>query len=308
MDIVDIQTATELNLSKRGIYLRLEQDLARDRDIQSAMEDALASLNRWMNRTGIYLDEPMEVIKEYVIAVLKLDERREVISALAGQMSYLFDDGDKVEAITLANRILVVLCDADLFDISSETYTDEDEETGAMVEETLWYVSNPWELTRPTKELIRKAMYLPPMVVQPMKLTHNSSSPHLTGGNSSLILGKFNHHEGDICLDALNIANSVALALNVEMLKGIKQSILVPKKLQLLLKQDPKRKEQYDKFMSDSANVYGYLVKNGNRFYLPHKPDKRGRIYAQGYHANTQGDIFRKSIVDLHNTEIVEGF
>ncbi|APC46039.1 RNA polymerase protein [Vibrio phage vB_VspP_pVa5] len=308
-NIVDVQTATELSLSKAGIRTRLEGEIARDGEVMEAMFEASMALYRWSAQHDIDLgDEPSLVVHEAMLLVMALDERRELISALAGQLSHLFERDDKADAIELANRVLVVLADADLFDIEYVSYDDEDEETGQMITEEYYYITNPWEVSDTTAQLMQRAMFLPPMVCKPAHLTHNRSNPLLTGEDKSLILGKFNHHDGDICLDTLNIANGVAMSLSIEMLKGITDSLLIPKKLQVELKRDPKRKEQYDKFMRDSADVYAYLVKNGNRFYLTHKPDKRGRKYASGYHANTQGDVFRKSIVELHNKEVVDGF
>ena len=47
------------------------------------------------------------------------------------------------------------------------------------------------------------------------------------------------------------------------------------------------------------------LAHQGNRFYLGHKYDKRGRIYAQGYHISTQGTPYRKAMLDFADKEPV---
>ena len=49
------------------------------------------------------------------------------------------------------------------------------------------------------------------------------------------------------------------------------------------------------------------MVSQGNRFYLTHKVDKRGRIYAQGYHITTQGTAFKKAMIELAEPEFIEG-
>ena len=304
--LVDIQTATEIRLSKEGIRSRLENDISHDRELQEAMLNTSMAVTRWAEEHEVDVDST--IVHEATLIVLKLVSRREVIGAIAGQIAHMIEGYDTRDAIEIACRLLVVMCDSDLFDLEEESYDDEDPETGAYISHEVVYISNPWELSKTTEQVIEDAMYLPPMLVRPQRLTHNKQPFTLTGENKSLILGKRNHHNGDICLDSLNIASSVALSLNVDMLKGIKESLLVPLKLQMKLKEDPKRKEQYDRFMRDSAKVYSYLINNGNRFYLGYKPDKRGRKYSQGYHANVQGDTFRKCIVDLHNKEVVEGF
>jgi DNA-directed RNA polymerase len=42
-------------------------------------------------------------------------------------------------------------------------------------------------------------------------------------------------------------------------------------------------------------------------FHLTHKVDKRGRIYSQGYHVNTQGAAFKKAMIELAKEELIEG-
>lgn len=39
--------------------------------------------------------------------------------------------------------------------------------------------------------------------------------------------------------------------------------------------------------------------------YLTHRYDRRGRVYASGYHVNTQGDDYRKAVLTLANKEVL---
>ena len=137
------------------------------------------------------------------------------------------------------------------------------------------------------------------MLIQPEKLKHNRHNPHLTY-NDSLILGKGNHHEGDICLDVLDSKNSVALSLDTEFLSSVEEE---PKNAPT----DHLQVQQWNVFKSQSYKVYTMLVTAGNRFYLTHKVDKRGRIYAQGYHVSTQGTSFKKASIELADKEVIEG-
>ena len=87
--IVDVQIATELSLSKAGIRTRLENEIARDADLMEAMFEASMALYRWSAQHDIDLgDEPSLVVHEAMLLVLALGERRELISAIAGQLSY----------------------------------------------------------------------------------------------------------------------------------------------------------------------------------------------------------------------------
>jgi len=238
--------------------------------------------------------------------VLMLDDRSDLITSLSGQLAGFIKGMEPKDAVITSGEIVTMMCDQDLFDMEKRDFIFEDEESGEEFLTQSWYIDNPWELSEATSKHIKRAMYLPPMLVKPRKLTNNKSTGYLTKDPESLILGKGNHHNGDICLDSLNRFNSVALSLNVEMLKDITEDMLVDSEMQAKINSDPKRKEQHEKLIADSYHVYAYLVKNGNRFYLEHKNDKRGRTYSQGYHCSTQGNSFRKSIIELADKEVVE--
>lgn len=66
-------------------------------------------------------------------------------------------------------------------------------------------------------------------------------------------------------------------------------------------------KISWDKFKYDSYCLYSTIAKQGNRFWLDQKVDKRGRMYAEGYHITTQGKPFKKAMIELANEEIIEG-
>ena len=55
----------------------------------------------------------------------------------------------------------------------------------------------------------------------------------------------------------------------------------------------------------ESMKVFAMLINEGNRFYLTHKYDKRGRTYCQGYHVSYQGNTYRKAILQLADKELV---
>jgi DNA-directed RNA polymerase len=48
------------------------------------------------------------------------------------------------------------------------------------------------------------------------------------------------------------------------------------------------------------------LAKNNNQFWLTHRVDKRGRLYAMGYHTSTQGNAFQKASIEFANEEIID--
>jgi hypothetical protein len=175
----------------------------------------------------------------------------------------------------------------DAFDISKE-----DKMASLMVESRI-------QLPESVIRFIENSEYLPPMVCQPLELTHNFSSGYLTH-NDSLILGTGNHHDGDICLDVLNIMNSVALRIDTDFVSTVEEEPTFEIK-------DQEQQELWNTFKRQSYAFYSLMVNQGNRMYLTHKVDKRGRIYASGYHITTQGTAFKKAMLELANEEIVQG-
>ena len=46
------------------------------------------------------------------------------------------------------------------------------------------------------------------------------------------------------------------------------------------------------------------LTEESDTFYLPHKYDKRGRTYCQGYHVSYQGAAWNKAVIEFANEEV----
>ena len=160
-------------------------------------------------------------------------------------------------------------------------------------------------------QLIQQYMYLPPMIIPPLEIkddNRNRGSGYITQANDSLIL-RDNHHEGDICVEHLNRVNQVALTINDRMVKTMRNYWAGVE-----CQQDDESFEEYqerlkafEKYERDSFMVIALMMEMGNRFYLTHKYDKRGRTYCQGYHINTQGNTWNKSCVELADKEHVNG-
>jgi hypothetical protein len=214
-------------------------------------------------------------------------QKPELFTSVSAQVASRLKFSDRTEAITTVAELLAVLCLTDAFDI-----TKADKSASLML---VSRIPLPYGVV----EFIRNSEYLPPMVCEPLELTHNYSSGYLTH-NDSLILGTGNHHDGDICLDVLNTMNKVALKLDTHFLSTVEEEPTFE-----LDNQD--KTEQWHAFKQKSYEFYSLMVQQGNQFYLTHKVDKRGRIYAMGYHITTQGTAFKKAQLELVNEEIVTG-
>ena len=210
-----------------------------------------------------------------------------LFTSIAAQIAGRLHFSDKVEAITTVAELLAVLCNTDAFDI-----------TKADKMASLMLVSNI-PLSKELVTFIEESQYLPPMICKPATLENNYSSGYLTHSDS-LILGPHNHHDGDICLDVLNLMNGTALRLDTEFLNTVVEEPTFE-----LDTQD--KVEQWTKFKNQSNAFYKLIRDQGNQMYLTHKVDKRGRIYAQAYHISTQGNSHKKASIELAHQERVTG-
>lgn len=210
----------------------------------------------------------------------------ELFTSVTAQMAARLRFADKVEAITTVAELLAVLCETDVFTIRKPHKMA-----------SLSVVSH-LKLSDKLLRFMDESRYLPPMVCEPLELTSNYCSGYLTH-NDSLILGSGNHHDGDICLDVLNLMNSVELSLNLDFLSKIEEEQVNPSETY-------EQEEQWKEFKKQSYQTYSLIASQGNRFHLTHKVDKRGRAYAQGYHITTQGTAFKKAMCDLADKEHIE--
>lgn len=166
-----------------------------------------------------------------------------------------------------------------------------------------------FDVDETTHELIRQYQYLPPMIVPPLPVGEpgslNRGSGYITVQTDSLLL-KDNHHEGDLCPDSLNRFNQVPLTLNLELAKRVKNSwknIDKPKQGETF-EEYQKRRKAFDRFQQTAAFTFALMSEMGNRFYLTHRVDKRGRTYCQGYQINYQGNDWSKACIELADGEI----
>jgi DNA-directed RNA polymerase len=65
--------------------------------------------------------------------------------------------------------------------------------------------------------------------------------------------------------------------------------------------------DAWSTFKKQSYKFYSLIAEQDNKFWLTHKVDKRGRIYASGYHITTQGSAFKKASIELAHEEVVTG-
>ena len=291
-----LQEMNELRFNRKHVDAKIREEIKANPDMCDKMAQGVDLLKQYM--AGSYYESKMKRVAQLVtldLEAMVLDLftgiayclRPELFTSVTAQLASRLKFSDKTEAITTVAEITAVLCATDAFDI---------EKANKMA--SLMVVSNI-PLSEKLVTFIEESQFLPPMVCEPLELAHNYSSGYLTH-NDSLILGTGNHHDGDICLDVLNTMNKVALKLDTEFLCKVEEEPTFDLDTQDKL-------DQWNKFKEQSYMMYSLLASQGNKFYLNHKVDKRGRIYCHGYHISTQGTSFKKASLEFAKEELVTG-
>jgi hypothetical protein len=291
-----LQEMNEQRYNRKHIDAKIKAAIEGNFEMQAKLVQGVELVKKYM--TGQYYESKMKRIAQLenldiealvmeIFVGISYSQKPELFTSVSAQVASRLQFSDRTEAITTVAELLAVLCLTDAFDI-----------TKANKSASLMVVSRiplPYNLL----QFILNSQYLPPMVCEPLELTHNYSSGYLTH-NDSLILGTGNHHDGDICLDVLNTMNKVALKLDQDFLCTVEEEPTFELK-------DQDQTDQWNHFKKQSYTFYSLMAQQGNQFYLTHKVDKRGRIYAMGYHITTQGTAFKKASIELAHEEIVTG-
>lgn len=325
------QQMNEERFNRKHIDLKLRNHIVTTPAIWAKVEQGVELVHEYMTKTYTYIRDDEErsigirteknrrvsqlhgmnlehLVTDIFVGIaycLKEELFTSVTAKMAGRLRF----DNKGEAIVTTAELVGVLCRTDAFDIRKGN------KMSSLV------VQSRIPLTDELVDFIEQSQYLPPMVCEPMPLKSNFDSGYLTH-KDSLILGSGNHHDGDICLDALNTMNRVALSLDLDFLCKVEE---MPSEItvEAMKKNAAKRGkiisdaeaqvkvtqalENWKGFKKQSYRFYKLMADQGNVFYLTHKVDKRGRAYAQGYHITTQGSSFKKAAVELATQEYVTG-
>jgi len=291
-----LQEMNEERFNRKHIDAKIRKHIESDATLIQKVEEGIEKVTAFL--AGTYhasKQKRLQTIQSMDIRTLVMDLfvgvayflKAELFTSVSSQLAARLKLSDRTEAIACVAEILAVLCQTDAFDIYKEG------KRGSLM------LQSRIDLGDRLVEFIENSQYLPPMVCEPLELTHNFSSGYLTH-NDSLVLGSGNHHDGDLCLDVLNTMNKVVLSVDTQFLSTVEEEPSFE------LDSEMKR-DNWTAFKKQSYYFYSLLEQQGNRFYLTHKVDKRGRIYACGYHLNTQGTPFKKAMLEFAEPQLVEG-
>lgn len=155
---------------------------------------------------------------------------------------------------------------------------------------------------------ISKFMYPLPMVVEPEEIKDNRTTGYLSDPckNGSIIL-KDNHHDDDVCLDHINRMNQIPLSLNAQVAHFInnKWKNIDKQKASETFSEYLTRRKAFEKYTETTKDVVDAFIVMGNKLFMTHRYDKRGRTYCNGYHINPQGNDWNKSTIEFFDKELV---
>lgn len=163
-----------------------------------------------------------------------------------------------------------------------------------------------YDVSEDVQEMLDRYQYPLPMVVPPKPVRENWQTGYMTIKGSVVLNGSEYFDDKDMCLDHLNRANSVALNINMDVVYSDEGKYIRPtRNPNEDFAEFRKRQKQADIFYATSVDVMETIHNLSDELYLTHKFDRRGRCYTSGYHISTQGDDYRKAVLQLSRKEVI---
>lgn len=253
----DMQLTNEYRFNRKHIDGYIDREIREHPETEAKVAQGVQLLEDWRNQTYheskmVRLAQLEHIDLEHVVRRIFIQaaycQIPELFTSVTAQLAAVLKFSDKAEGIQTIAEMVAVVCATDAYDIVKPSPL-----SSLMVQSRI-------PLSEKMLTYVMNSTYLPPMVCEPETLTNNSESAYLTH-NDSLLLGKGNHHTGDICLDVLNRQNSIPLCLNIEFLSQVEEVPTFEIK-------DQSQQEQWDRFKWQSHELYKLMVKQGNRFYI----------------------------------------
>jgi len=229
----------------------------------------------------LYLS-PEEVALEVLVVVLPLQGVHR-IQNIASKIGIRLEYQDVFDGIKTASELLAVIRKTKLFHIYR-----------AGVHDTHMTIKSNYILKVDTLEYLKRVIYLPPMLCEPVDWETNYGGGYITS-KKTLILGRDNHHNNTLNYDCINHLQSIGFELDPFVLS---MAELPPDKLEGVA---------ISNFVTEamaSRKIYTYY--KDKTFYFVHRYDKRGRIYSSGYHINLQSYEYKKALLNFSKKELIK--
>lgn len=311
------QESIEQSHTKKAAREFIMELMRADPDCLNMIGNGIELIEAWANEEATYKSKQerkdtikylnlKDIVEKIFCDVLTIRSSA-TLASMASKLGQTLGFADNRQGITLAAELLAVLLPIGLFHI------------GPVRKNGQWHVIPLIELSPEERVIAERGMYVPPSITKPLKVKGNRDSGYQYLKGDSLILGgPAHHHEGNICLDVINRQNQIALCLNYdfvdnveevrkttiqEIVKGLKEKGKTAREIKMAVEQEELNWQMHQ---MQANYLYDLMDATGNEFYITNKVDKRGRLYAQGYHINPMGSSYKKACVDLANKEKVE--
>lgn len=282
--LLSIATSTQEEMeriyAKNQLVKRIRQEF-----IDAGAEKALADIN-------IKPDFGLDLMAQMVI------HKRATLETLVGLLKgHFIDEDNHLQACADA---LYEAAKEDIVDIDRSKWI-VDYKTKKEIPQVMFVVR--YEISSDVQRELDLYQYPLPMVEEPVILERNTDTGYVTLKGSVIL--KKNHHDDDACLDHINRVNSIALRVNEDTVAFVANRWKNLDKLKPGETYDDfqKRKKAFQKYDRTSRDVIAAMMAQGNRFWITHKYDKRGRVYCQGYAINYQGNDWNKAVVEFADKE-----
>tara|TARA_B100000929_G_scaffold108179_1_gene85700 strand:- start:7125 stop:8036 length:912 start_codon:yes stop_codon:yes gene_type:complete len=293
------QMVLEFKYSKENARKLIKHELETCFNTMYLVYDCIASIEKWLLSSSYeskQLRKQHLIQSEYnllnfclgVMVVVLREGKPQPLQSVAGIMAPTFGFEDIFDGVKTASELMGIMCEHDLFDIEVATLNDENR----------MMIIPLWKLDDEIKQHLINIRYQPPMVSKPIVVMNNRAYQYYSFSESLLLGTPVNHHDMPLALDVINLMNNQALSLDYHVLQ---LEELPNKPLDTLQKQ-----EQFTQMKQASRTVYNEMLDHGNKFYLTHKFDKRGRLYSQGYHINIQSTEYKKALINFAKKEVVK--
>lgn len=154
------------------------------------------------------------------------------------------------------------------------------------------------------EEKLKRFQYPLPMITKPNKVKNNYDTGYNTIKGFIVLNDDQEETSRDLCLDHINRANSVALEIDMYPVESTQGKFVKPTRKTGEGFSDYNFKvKQARMFYDVSVEIMEGLSEMTDKIYMTHKYDRRGRCYASGYHINTQGDDYRKAVLQFSRKE-----
>ena len=301
----ELQKTIEKTYSKKNLRGLIRKDLEEDELFHASLFLCKRLIDKWIDEDHYDTKkESLKALKEFDVETMLLDfltvlmqqdQNYFEMTKIVGQLvSYTPYDDDYMVGVKRCCEILVKMAEADLINIDP-AYNSPLGQVSVQV---------PFDFEGETGEAIARAKFLPPMVCKPKKVTKNSQSGYLTQ-QSHRITKRLQRHNGDICLDTINLSNQIAYSINMEVLERVSDEFSVDEEKDM---DEATQRMLWENHQERTYKTALEMIALGNKFYFEWFKDYRGREYDRGYELHLQGKSFKKAMLDFHEHREVDGW